>query len=71
VTALYSTASYRIDNGTVFDLLKPLVVGGEGWAYILKFNNDCDGCKSWDALELQAEGSTVITTRKAEAYTSI
>jgi hypothetical protein len=28
VTASHSTASYCIDNGTVFDLLKPLVIGG-------------------------------------------
>jgi hypothetical protein len=55
----------------VFDLLNHLVIGGEGWAYILKFNNDCDGHKSWDALELQAEGPAAITTRKAKAYTSI
>jgi hypothetical protein len=37
-TASHSTPSYRIDNGTVFDLLKPLVIGGEDWAHILKFN---------------------------------
>jgi hypothetical protein len=52
-------------------LLKPLVIGGEGWAYILKFNIERDGHKAWDALELQAEGPAAITTRKAEAYTSI
>jgi hypothetical protein len=39
MTASHSTASYRMDNGTVFDLLKPLVIGGEVWAHILKFNN--------------------------------
>jgi hypothetical protein len=71
VTASHSTASYCIDNGTAFDLLKPLVIGGEGRAYILKINNDPDGRKSWDALKLQAEGSAAIATRKAEAYTSI
>jgi hypothetical protein len=71
VTASHSTASYCIDNGTVFDLLKPLVIGGEGWAYALKFNNDHEGHISWDALELQAEGPAAITTHKAKAYTSI
>jgi hypothetical protein len=70
-TASHATPSFRIDNGIVFDLLKPLVVGGEGWPFILKYNNDRDGIKSWDSLELQAEGPAAITTRKAEAYTSI
>jgi hypothetical protein len=55
----------------MFDLLKPLVINGEGWVHLLKFNNDCDGRKSWDELELQAEGPAAITTRKAKAYTSI
>jgi hypothetical protein len=50
----------------VFDLLKPVVIGGEGWAHILKFNNERDGRKLWDALELQSEGPAAITTRKAE-----
>jgi hypothetical protein len=71
VTPSHSTASYCIDNGTVLDLLKPLVIGGEGWAYILKFNNDCDGNKSLYALEVQAEGPAAIITHKTEAYTSI
>jgi hypothetical protein len=70
-TASHATSSFRIDNGIVFDLLKPLVIGGEGWPFILKYNNDRDGTKSWDSLELQAEGPAAITTRKAEAYTSI
>jgi hypothetical protein len=50
-TASHSTPSYRIDNGTVFNLLKPLAIGGEGWAHIFKFNNDRDGRKSWDAFD--------------------
>jgi hypothetical protein len=28
--ASHATPSFHIDNGTVFDLLKPLVIGGEG-----------------------------------------
>jgi hypothetical protein len=70
-TASHTTPSYRIDNEIVFDLLKLLVINGEGCAYILKFNITRDGRKVWDALELQAEGPVAITTRKAEAYTSI
>jgi hypothetical protein len=67
----HATPSFHIDNGTVFDLLKPLVIGGEGWPVILKYNNDRDGIKSWYSLELQAQGPAAITTRKAEAYNSI
>jgi hypothetical protein len=62
-TASHETPSFRIDNGTV--------IGGEGWPFILKHNNDRDGIKSWDSLELQAENPAAITTHKAEAYTSI
>jgi hypothetical protein len=47
------------------------VIGGEGWPFILKYSNDQDGIKSWDSLELQAEGPAAITTHKAEVYTSI
>jgi hypothetical protein len=61
-TESHLTASYQINNGNVFGLLKPSVINGEGWAYILKFNS---GRKSWEALEVQAEGPAAITTCKA------
>jgi hypothetical protein len=70
-TASHTTPSYQIDKGIIFALLKPLVINGEGWAYILKFNIERDGPNAWDALELQAKGLAAIATRKAEAYTRI
>jgi hypothetical protein len=57
MTASHSTASYRTDNETVFDLLKPFVIDGEGWAHILQFNNKHIGLKSWDTLEVHAKAN--------------
>jgi hypothetical protein len=50
----------------LYDLLKPLIIGGAVWPHIMQEN---DGRKASNALEKQVEGPNTITTWKAEAYT--
>jgi hypothetical protein len=34
---------YKIDNGVLSDLLKPLIIGGKGWPHIMQYNAAHDG----------------------------
>jgi hypothetical protein len=70
-TASHATDWYKIDNDVLYDLLKPLIIGGEGWPHIMQYNAARDGHTAWNALEKQGERAAAITIQKAEAYTSI
>jgi hypothetical protein len=62
---------YDIDNKTLYEKLKPLVVDGPGWGFIKKFDKLSDGQKADLALRAQAERQLAQLTRKAKAYASM
>jgi hypothetical protein len=69
-TALNGT-HFDLDNRTLYDEFKPLVVDGPGWSFIKKFDRTKDGRGAVLALKSQAEGTSAKLTRKQAAYASI
>ena len=69
-TALNGT-HFELDNRTLYDEFKPLVVDGPGWSFIKKFDKSKDGRGAVLALKSQAEGTSAKLTRKQAAYASI
>jgi hypothetical protein len=70
-TALNGT-HFDLDNCTLYDEFKPLVVDGPGWSFIKKFDRSKDGRRrAVLALKSQAEGTSAKLTRKQAAYASI
>jgi hypothetical protein len=70
-TMVLEGAHFDLDNHTLYDELKVLVVDGQGWAFVRKFDKAKDGRKVVLALKAQAEGLSSILTRKTKAYASI
>jgi hypothetical protein len=70
-TASHNNASYRIDNGILYDLLKQLIIGGDGYPFMQKFDCLRDGRGAYLSVKSQAEAPAAIATRKAEAYKNI
>jgi hypothetical protein len=70
ITAL-SGAHYDLDNRTLYDEFKPLVVDGPGWSFVKKFDRTKNGRAAVLALKMQAEGTSAKLTRKQAAYASI
>jgi hypothetical protein len=62
---------YLLDNMTLYDEFKPLVVDGPGWSFIKKFDKAKDGRKAVLALKKQAEGLSAMQTWKAAVYASL
>jgi hypothetical protein len=69
-TALNGT-HFNLDNRTLYDEFKPLVVDGPGWSFIKKFDRLKDGRAAVFALKSQAEGTSAKLTRRQSAYASI
>lgn len=70
-TTSHSGAHFDLDNRTLYDEFKPLVVDGPGWSFIKKFDKGKDGRGAVLALKSQAEGTSAKLTRKQAAYASI
>lgn len=70
ITALTGT-HFDLDNRTLYDEFKPLVVDGPGWSFIKKYDKAKDGRSAVLALKAQAEGTSAKLTRKQAAYASI
>jgi hypothetical protein len=70
ITAFNGT-HFDLDNRTLYDEFKPLVVDGPGWSFIKKFDKLKDGCGAVLALKAQAEGTSAKLTRKQAAYASL
>jgi hypothetical protein len=70
ITALNGT-HFDLDNRTLYDEFKPLVVDGPGWSFIKKFDRLKDGRGAVLALKAQAEGTSAKLTRKQAAYASL
>ena len=64
-------AHFELDNRTLYDQFKPLVVDGPGWSFIKRFDKKKDGRGAVLALKTQAEGTSAKLTRKQAAYASI
>ena len=69
-TAMNGT-HFDLDNRTLYDEFKSLVVDGPGWSFIKKFDKTKDGRSAVLALKSQAEGTSAKLTRKQAAYASI
>jgi hypothetical protein len=70
-TASHNTASYRIDNGILYDLLKQPIIGGKGYPFMQQFHRLHDERGVYLSVNSQAEGPAVIATQKAKAYNNI
>ena len=70
-TVVHEGRHYELDNVTLYDQLKPLVINGPGWAFVRQFDKRKDGRAAVLALKAQAEGESVKIMRKAAAYASI
>ena len=70
-TTALSGAHFELDNRTLYDEFKPLVVDGPGWSFIKRFDKAKDGRGAVLALKSQAEGTSAKLTRKQTAYASI
>ena len=63
ITALNGT-HFDLDNRTLYDEFKPLVVDGPGWSFIKKYDKSKDGRGVvLLALKSQAEGTSAKLTR--------
>jgi hypothetical protein len=60
-----------LDNRTLYDKFKDLVVDGPGWSFVKKFDKRKDGRGAVMALKTQAEGTSLKLTRKQATYASI
>jgi hypothetical protein len=70
-TTALSGAHFMLDNRTLYDEFKPLVVDGPGWSFVKKFDKAKDGRKAVMALKTQAEGTSAKLTRKQAAYAKL
>jgi hypothetical protein len=70
-TMALSGPHFELDNQTLYNELKPLVVDGPGWSFIKKFDKKKQGRKAVLTLRMQAEGTSAKISCKAAAYTSI
>jgi hypothetical protein len=70
-TASHNNASYWIVNGILYDLLKQLIIGGEGYPCMQQFDHLSEGRGAYFSVKSQAEGPAAIATREAEAYKNI
>jgi hypothetical protein len=70
-TMVLEGAHFDLDNRTLYDELKALVVDVPGWAFVGKFDKAKDRHKAVLALKAQAEGLSSTLTRKTKAYASI
>ena len=62
---------YKVDNESVWEIVKSVVIDGFGWNYVKRFDKNMDGRGAVQALRRQCEGRTSINTRKNKAYLSI
>ena len=73
VTAIIQLSGqyYEVDNVSVWEIIKSLVIDGFGWSFVKKFDRAMDGRGAAKALRRQCEGKTSLKTRKNKAYASI
>mgnify|MGYP001328444443 FL=1 len=70
-TTVLTGPHFTIDNTTLYEELKPLVINGAGWSFIKQFDRTKNGREAFLALKNQAEGQSAKLTRKTEAYATL
>jgi hypothetical protein len=70
-TTALAGSHYVLDNRTLYDEFKPLVVDGPGWSFVKRFDKAKDGRSAIMALKTQAEGTSAKLTRKQAAYAKV
>ena len=70
-TTALSGTHYNLDNRTLYDTFKPLVVDGPGWSFVKKFEKQKDGRSAVLVLKIQVEGTSAKITQKNQAYALI
>jgi hypothetical protein len=68
---LLSGQHFAVDNESVWEVIKSLVIDGFAWSFVKRFDRTMDGRSAIEALRRQCEGKTSIKTRKNKAYASI
>ncbi|KAI2501496.1 hypothetical protein MHU86_12941 [Fragilaria crotonensis] len=68
---LLSGEHYAVDNVSLWEIIKSLVIDGFGWSFVKRFDKTMDGRGAVLALRRQCEGKTSVKTRKNKAYASI
>jgi hypothetical protein len=68
---LLSGEHYVVDNSSLWEIVKTLVIDGFGWSFVKRFDKNMDGRAAILALRRQCEGKTSVKTRKNKAYASI
>jgi hypothetical protein len=68
---LLSGQHFTVDNESVWEIVKSLVIDGFGWSFVKRYDRTMDGRAAVLALRRQCEGKTSIKTRKNKAYASI
>ncbi len=71
VLLLLSGQHFKVDNESVWETVKSLVIDGFGWNYIKRYDRSMDGRAAVLAWRRQCEGKTSINMRKNKAYLSI
>lgn len=68
---LLSGQHFAVDNESLWEIVKSLVIDGFGWSFVKRFDRRMDGRSAVLALRKQCEGKTSVKTRKSKAYASI
>jgi len=62
---------FQLDNKRFYRDLKSLLIDGDGWDFIKRFERRQDGRAAFTTLELQCEGTASKISRKNKAYAQI
>jgi hypothetical protein len=68
---LLSGQHFAVNNESVWEVIKTLVIDGFGGSFVKGFDRTMDGRSAIKALRRQCEGKTSIKTRRNKAYASI
>jgi hypothetical protein len=68
---VHTSSHYALDNHTLYDELKPLVINGPGWGFIKQIKKTKDGWSAVLALKSQAKCLAAKLMHKMKAYSSI
>jgi hypothetical protein len=67
-TLSHTCPYFRKDSTRVYDILKPLIIEGDCWGFVLPLDRRRDGRAAFLTLKEQAEGPANCERRKTIAY---
>jgi hypothetical protein len=70
-TTVLNIAHFELDDCSLYNEFKPLVVDGPGWSFVKHFDRGKNGRSTVLALKAQAEGALAKLLRKQTAYATI